>query len=241
MRLPFIHGTIRRRLLVNFRVDPAVMSGLLPGRFSPKLQKGHAIAGICLIRLEHVRPRHIPRALGINSENAAHRVAVRWADEAGSPQEGVFITRRDTGSMLNHLAGGRIFPGEHHHAAFEVRDDASQVDFRMRSDDGEVRIEVRGHAAETLPKSSCFDSLAEISAFFEVGSVGYSVTASGKRLDGLRLATSRWQVEPLEIDHQFSSYFADPLRFPPGSVEFDCALVMRDIEHEWHKEKDLYL
>src|SRR5690242_18691517 len=89
MRLPVIEGTIRRRLLVNFRVDPAVMQAQLPPRFSPKLHDGHAIAGICLIRLEAIRPRHFPALVGVSSENAAHRVAVLWTDEKGEQKEGV--------------------------------------------------------------------------------------------------------------------------------------------------------
>jgi len=35
-----------------------------------------------------------------------------------------------------------------------------------------------------------------------------------------------------------SSFFE---RFPASSVAFDCALVMRDIPHEWHTEPDLIL
>jgi len=52
MRLPVIHGVIRRRLLVNFRVDAEVMRCFLPAPFRPKVHNGFAIAGICLIRLE---------------------------------------------------------------------------------------------------------------------------------------------------------------------------------------------
>ena len=37
MRLPTIEGTIRRRILVNYRVDPAVIQRHLPSRFRPKL------------------------------------------------------------------------------------------------------------------------------------------------------------------------------------------------------------
>ena len=82
MKLPVIQGVIRRRILANFRVDPEVMQQQLPARFRPKLQRGYAVAGICLIRLEHIRPRFVPESIGLNSENAAHRVAVLW-DEDG--------------------------------------------------------------------------------------------------------------------------------------------------------------
>src|SRR5262245_38487671 len=124
MRLPGIHGLIKRRLLINYRVDPSVMRRQLPAPFRPKLHENSAIAGICLIRLEHIRPRPFPRALGLSSENAAHRIAVVWEDNTGS-HEGVYIPPRDTGSPLNHLSGGRLFPAEHPRAKSRLRVDAN--------------------------------------------------------------------------------------------------------------------
>ena len=126
MRFPKVHGVIRRRLLVNFRVDPAVLQRQMPSPFRPKLHDGQAIAGVCLIRLEEIRPKRVPRALGLASENAAHRMAVVW-DENGSLREGVFIPRRDTGSLISHLAGGRVFPGEHHRATFDVEEAGDRI------------------------------------------------------------------------------------------------------------------
>jgi hypothetical protein len=240
MRLPVIKGVIRRRILVNFRVDPAVMQLQLPPRFRPKLHEGHAVAGICLIRLESVRPRFVPQLLGLSSENAAHRVAVRWQADGGE-KEGVFIPRRDTGSAMNQLAGGRLFPGEHHRARFTVREDSESIDLRMQSDDREVSVAVRGKVGGQFPDSSCFSSLAAASAFFEPGSVGYSVTSDSGRLDGIELRTEGWSVEPLQVAEVYSSYFSDEARFPNGSAVFDCALVMRDLRHEWHSAEDLYV
>src|SRR3984893_17160095 len=121
MKIPMIRGTIERRILVNFRVDPDVLTHLLPSPFRPKLVKGAGMAGVCLIRLKAIRPRFLPSFLGISSENAAHRIAVEW-DEDGKTKEGVFIPRRDTSSRLNTLLGGRIFPGVYHHAAFHVHE-----------------------------------------------------------------------------------------------------------------------
>src|SRR6185369_9658971 len=142
MRLPVIQGIIKRRILANYRVDPAVVAPLLPAPFRPKLHRGFAIAGICLIRLEKIRPRGLPGFLGVSSENAAHRVAVEW-DEPTGMREGVYIPRRDTNSLLNHLAGGRLFPGAHAYADFNVRDKGGSIGFRMRSSDGRVLIELR--------------------------------------------------------------------------------------------------
>ena len=240
MRLPTIQGIIRRRILANFHIDPEVMQRHLPSRFKPKLQRGHAVAGICLIRLEHIRPKLMPEVIGLNSENAAHRVAVLW-DEDGKTREGVFISRRDTDSKLNQLLGGRVFPGEHNEASFKVTESDSEIKFSMKSADAAVAVELEGSIVEEMPSSSIFSSLAEASSFFEGGALGYSVTSDPERLDGLTLATKEWRVEPLQVSRVYASYFADEEKFPKGSIEFDHALIMRNVAHEWHSADDLYV
>lgn len=240
MKLPTIQGTIRRRILANFRVDPQAMQRQLPPRFRPKLYEGFAVAGICMIRLDHIRPKLMPEIVGISSENAAHRVAVLW-DEDGNTREGVFISRRDTNSQLNLLLGGRIFPGEHHQASFNVQESDASVNIAMKSVDEAISVEIEGSIAEELPATSIFSSLAEASSFFEGGAIGYSVTSDRDRLDGLRLQTQEWRVEPLYVRRVYSSYFSDEGNFPKGSIEFDNALIMRNVAHEWHSVDDLYL
>ncbi len=234
MRLPVIQGTIKRRLLVNYRADPEVVQRFLPPGFRPKRHAGNAIVGVCLIRLEHLRPAGFPSLIGIASENAAHRVAVEWEDDDGLTREGVFIPRRDTGSLLNRIAGGRVFPGEHHAARFEVSDRDGRIDFRMVSDDRKVEVRVVGHDAHSLPANSVFASVTDASSFFEGGSLGYSLTKTVGRLDGLRLRTLEWRVGALAVTECHSSFFTDRSVFPEGSAIFDHALIMRDLPHEWH-------
>jgi len=36
-----------------------------------------------------------------------------------------------------------------------------------------------------------------------------------------------------------SNYFDDLNIFPAGSINFDCALLMRNIEHEWHGKPEM--
>src|SRR5215467_2025810 len=152
-RLPTIRGVIRRRVLVNWRVDPVVVQSLLPAPLRPKLQAGYAVAGICLIRLENIRPKYVPGSFGINSENAAHRIAVTWEDERGV-HDAVYIPRRDTSSLVNRLAGGRLFPGEHNKARFEVEESDSHIRMRMESLDHAVKVTLSATTAEDLPKGS---------------------------------------------------------------------------------------
>lgn len=233
MNIPTLRGVIDRRLLVNYRVDPDAAARALPRPFRPKLHKGYAIGGICLIRLKEVRPRFAPAWVGIRSENAAHRIAVEW-DEGGVAKEGVFIPRRDTASVMNRLAGGRLFPGEHHAARFDVREEGDAIRIDMKSVDSSAHVRVEGRVASSIASSSVFESLQEISTFFERGSVGYSATSDRGRFEGLELRTRTWSMTPFATTDVASSFFEDPERFGPGTVAFDSAVLMRGIEHEWH-------
>ncbi|NLT70626.1 MAG: hypothetical protein GXX91_08015 [Verrucomicrobiaceae bacterium] len=240
MKVPTISGIIRRRILLNYRVAPEIIQAILPPRFRPKQIAGHAIAGICLIRLERIRPKGVPGVIGISSENSAHRIAVEWEAEPGHWKEGVFISRRDTSSRLNALAGGRVFSGVHHLSQFSVIDRTGEISIRVLADDLEqALVDIQVHETDEFPKASLFKTLEESSKFFEAGCVGYSSRPDSCVLDGLRLEVPDWRVAPLQVDRVRSRYHDDRSIFPTGSIAFDHALLMRDIPHEWHSEPEM--
>lgn len=233
MRIPVLYGIIDRRILINFIADPESVKKIIPAPFRLQIYKGKAIVGICLIRLRNIRPKGLPEFIGVSSENGAHRVAVEW-DENGQNHTGVFISRRDTSLMLNTLVGGRLFPGKHYAAKFNVKETGERyhVDFKS-SDDTTISIDARKSAS--FGSNSIFESLENASAFFESGAIGYS--PNGKKFDGMKLQTHNWKVEPLEVDKVKSSFFDNESLFPKGSVTFDNALLMTKIKHEWHSVK----
>ena len=216
-------------MLVNFTVEPDILKSVLPAPFTPKIFNGKGIAGICLIRLKEVRPKGLPAFVGIGSENGAHRIAVEWV-ENGQLKEGVYIPRRDTSSMFNTVTGGRIFPGRHYHAKFDVRENGSYYHVSFESSDGTI-ISVDAELTDAFDPQSIFKDLSTASAFFKKGSLGYS--PNGSKYDGLLLNTYRWEVKPLKVSNVRSSYFENEQMFPKGSVQFDNALLMTDIQHDW--------
>jgi hypothetical protein len=226
-------SVIERRLLVNYRVDPAVAASLLPTPFRPQLVNGWAVAGICLIRLGRLRPSWVPGWAGMRTENAAHRVAVEW-DAMGGRQSGVYVPRRDSNSVVTVLAGGRLFPGEHHRASFNVHETARNLHVAFASTDGTAHVSVEIRVAQQLQGSALFADLREASDFFRAGSAGFSATRDSGRLDGLELRADRWVVEPAEVISVCSSFFDDARLFPPGSAAIDCALLMREIPVTWN-------
>jgi hypothetical protein len=180
----------------------------------------------------------MPRFVGVTSENAAHRIAVEWESDGGL-REGVFVFRRDTSSWLNSAAGGRVFPGVHHHARFDIDEQDDHYRIVMNSDDRDTHVVVEARASADLPGDSVFDSLQEASEFFEGGSLGYSPAAKSGTFDGLELCSYGWHVEPLAIERVESSFFQNKDLFPQGSAEFDCALLMRGVQHDWRARESI--
>jgi Uncharacterized conserved protein (COG2071) len=232
-QLPVLSGIIERRILVNFHCKAAVLAQLLPPPFRPKTVNGWGMAGICLIRLGEIHPTILPALCGLTSENAAHRIAVEW-DEDGAMREGVFIPRRDTNSLLNRLIGGKIFPGIHHAAKFEVDEAESRFKLEMQSEDGEAFVRVSARVADGLPDGSVFNSLAEASEFFCGGALGWSARSKSDEFDGIELQCREWRMESLAVEKIESSFFGNTALFPSGSAIFDSAFLMRGIAHEWH-------
>ncbi len=232
--LTTITGTIERRILINYRVDPDVASRILPQPFKPALVNDFAIAGICLIDVS-VRPTWLPKRASFRSVNAAHRIAVVLPDG----RDAVYIPRRDTSSRLNAVVGGRLFPGTHHLAMTKVRDGGERMSVDLISRDGSTHIGVAVATTDRLPHRSVFRNVEHVSDFFEQGSLGYSDTPQADYYDGLELRTQNWSVTPLTVESVQSSFFDDQELFPDGSAVLDNALLMRDIDHTWHPRPPL--
>lgn len=235
--LPVLEGIIARRILLNFRVDPVVAQRNVPSPLRVEIREGYAIAGICLVRLEQLRPKNMPAFVGLSSENMAHRIAIEYAAESGY-HPGVYIWRRETDQKLMQALGGRIFPGVHHAATFDVVEDSESISMNVHTNDGLCDVHFSAQQSPWAATHS-FTTLQAASDFFAKGDCGFSCSLQGDALEGMRLKTIDWSVEHLTPEFIQSSFFFDANRFPEGSVEFDCGLIMRGLRHEWHELKEI--
>lgn len=238
MRTPAIRATIERRILVNYRVDPEALARILPKPFRPALVGDFGIAGICLIRLGGIRPAGLPAAMGVTSENAAHRVAVEW-DTAEGPVTGVYIPRRDTSSRLGALVGGRLFPGWQHRARFRVEEGDGSYRVEVSSHDGDVQIAVGAHLTAAVMAGSVFESVEQASGFFRCAPVGYAATPDAGVFDGVALTAEGWAIQPLHLNEVQSSFFEDPARFPSRTATPDSAFLMAGLDTCWRAQPPL--
>jgi len=219
-----VYGTISRRVLLNYRADPAVVRKLVPPIFELDCYGGYAMVGVCFLSIKKVNI--FPFPFGHNSDNAAHRIAVIY-----NGKHGVYIPRRDTGSTINSFIGGRIFPGEHHHSQFNIEDSVREI--KIRISNKKVGIANVNALEGEFDSNSIFKKLEIASLFYRNGSVGYSRSIDGARLDGLELVPNCWNAVGATRMSCSSYYYNDASLFPPSSIEFDNILVMRNIIHYW--------
>jgi hypothetical protein len=227
-----IDSTIERRLLVNYRIDAEVVAKHLPRPLRPQLVRGYAVGGVCFIRLGGLRPARARRPLGLRTENVAHRFAVEWDDPTGT-KVGVYVPRRDSNSWLTAAGGGRIFPGRHHLAHFEVEEKDLETSIVVSSFDRNLRLAVKAGPANEIG-GVLFESTEEAIEFFRRGCLGLS--PQGGSLGAVRLERERWTATPMRVEQIRSSLFEDLVQFPDGTCELDGALLMRNLPARWTPE-----
>jgi uncharacterized protein YqjF (DUF2071 family) len=227
--------TIQRRLLISYRIDPERAAELVPRPFRPQVINGHAIGGVCLIRMSALRPAQVPLAAGLTTENLAHRFAVEWDDAHGS-HTGVYIPRRDTSSRITATLGSSIFPGVYHLARFSVAESPDLIRISVRSRDRAVSLSVAAQPATALD-STLFASLDEATSFFRHGATGFSPSAAGGCLDGVHLNSTNWEARPMTISALTSSTFDNAATFPPGTCALDSAMLMTNISARWTAQR----
>ncbi len=222
-----LRAQVRRRLLISYRVHPEVAQTLIPSQFRPQIVDGSAVAGVCMIGLQSVRPGWLRPQIGFRTENVAHRIAVEW-DENGKTRSGVYIVERHSSSLVPVLAGGRLFPGVQRRARFDLDETESRFRVNMAAPGTRVAVDVRLGGKWT---STLFPTVEAASAFHEQGAVGWSPRRNGAGVEPRELTSKEWAVEPGQVISLKSSYF-DSL--PDGASTLDSVVVMRDVPFFWN-------
>jgi len=236
--LPILEGVIARRILVNFRADHGQIALLVPRPLEVVVQKGFAVVGICLIRLEQLRLKGTPKVLGLASENMAHRVAIRFKED-GKMKNGVFIWRRDTDQNLTALLGGRLFPGVHSKAKFKVVETLKTLSIEVRTKQGEADVRLKLGDRVPWKPTRLFKTFEDAKSFFQKGDCGFSCALDKGRLEGMRLETVKWEMEPITTVKIHTAFYEELGRRSSLGLQFDCALRMRGIPHRWHELKEI--
>ena len=184
-------------------------------------------------------PRILPGWLGLRSENARASNRRRM----GTGRRGlrkVFSFRAETRTLPSTNFLVVSVPWHFHKGSFDGDEAADQISLTIypsRRPRKEARF--KGRVGRALSETSLFDTVEQAASFFSLGATGYSATHKEVITTGWSCAALDWHVSRWTLRTHIPAAF----RFEAlseGSVELDCALVMRNIEHEWHSRPDLY-
>lgn len=228
MLIQAVSGICERRIILNWRVDPALVAKHLPRPFRPRLVKGHAIVSVEVLQLVGMRPTGMPRIAGFHTQNAVDRIAVEW-NEGGSILHGFFVPSRYSPSAVNTLISlTRLFPAVFKHARF--RFERAGVHYRVSVAAEGNRLSFDANESSIFSEKSAFDSMNMASEFHRDAKISYSPAHEEGTYDGIYLKSFDWHATPLEVINVHYDYIEKTF---PGAV-FDSAFVVRNTKHEWH-------
>ena len=210
MRAPALRGRIDRRISVFYRLDPMAARSLLPAPLRPRLVRGWALGGVCILRLARMRPRMLPIPLGLASELAWHRIAVEWEEE-GRPMHGHYLLRSETDSRLAPFPGARLVPSPDDCTRIEVRSSDAALTARVESGDGTTDLDLAASLG-SWRSDALFKSANAARASIASGHVVWDGDEQGE-LEGVELRSTGGTAQGLEVVRLVRR----PSALPPGS------------------------
>lgn len=116
IRIPTMSANVERRLLINYRLDPAVAETLLPSGLRPQLVGGSAVTGICLLRLGAVRlgardaerSDHPECAGAVSRAGSGGILAFCFSGSSPPPQAPLLASYPQEVLVRAHIVGGNV-------------------------------------------------------------------------------------------------------------------------------------
>jgi hypothetical protein len=237
MKISTLEGQMNWRIMVNYRAELGILRQYLPAPFVPRSFDGYGMVGVSLLNQKNQRIKGLPKTVGLDSLQVLHRIAVSWT-ELDETYHGVYVPHRNTNSLVQVLAGGRMYPGLFHIARFRLEESEKGCKLEMKGRN-QMYLKVQGQQTSKFPRESVMRNVETARNFFGGPSLGFSPRYKQMIFDGLELVVEQSKLQPLRIEHLRSSFFEDTSRFPKGSIYFDHALIEKQVAHQWHYQREL--
>ena len=153
---------------LNYSVDPEALRSLLPRPLEPEIFHGRAWVQVLASRLREMRPQGVPALFGVDFHQVSYRAAVRYTGPHGVRRGGYFV-RSETDHAVMRAVGNALVEFRFHDfeaATIDLRKSSDQITFSVTpkgtSAQGNVRVVLDARAGQSPPKSSVWQSRAEL-------------------------------------------------------------------------------
>lgn len=236
-----LQGRVADAVLLTYRTPADSVDGLLPEGLELVQRGPWAFWHVVCCRVDSLRPRGVPAALGVSFYHVAYRLRVQAMTSSAEVVAGLYFTHSDTDGPLPRLfeaVGNRLTDLRLHDAAItmESGDDAVRVCVDAQAGCG-VRLEVV-HAPAALQPGSCFPTVMDARAFGRYPPAALSVHAvkrdpSRPELHVMRVerVDSAWVETPLVVREAEFRYF-DGLG-QTDHAQLEWAVRLRPMDYRW--------
>ncbi len=228
-----LNGTVTRRFLINYPVDPESLKRCLPPGGEISLSGGYAWVSACFVNIKRMRPSFIPHALGgIEFNYLIHRTRARLPYPDGVKRESVLVLEpninRKFFSQVGHIAPGVNFISRD----ISLTRGADAWNITMRAASGGLLFEAglpRSSFGPRLPDTSKFPSIGEADRFLLGVSYGGEWRPDTGRLRLLAETHDPWKALA-GVCHTKCNKFLEKLTGTKGG-EADHVITMTGIPH----------
>jgi hypothetical protein len=222
-------GTVERCWLFAFRTPVEDAAARLPAPLTPVTRDGFAFWNVVVCRVGSMRPRLVPRFLGMSYWHVAYRLYARFQPATGRPIEGLHFLRSDCDRPLLAAMGNLVTDFRFHTAEVTVEEHDSRLRLRIGSPDAPARAEVDRRRPVDLSPGSPFRTVEEAAAFLKYQPAGLSVEPDG-RVNVVRIGRDEraWRATPVAVTEQHWSFLEGMPALPELATEVD------PIRYHWH-------
>ena len=234
MRLAVV-GRLSECFLLTYAVDADRAAPLLPKGLRLVTRRSSAFLNVVVCRIDRMRPRFVPHALGVTYWQIAYRLQVRATLARGGWLDGLYFLRSDVDLRLFGALGNWLTDFRFHRACVQFLEDGGAWELRVehsRDGLGGARLRLRAKESDELAPESPFTSWQERELALKYTPLGLSVSNSGRsvRLAEVIRDEAAWKEVPVEV---IAAEWAFPRSLGLGDLCLERATQVAPIDYRW--------
>jgi len=231
-RLQGLHmvGTVVRRFLISYPVDPKVLLQHLPPGAECATHAGKAWVSACFVRMDDMRPNLLPRFAGMGFHYLIHRTRARLPFPDGKLREAVLVLQPNINRWLLSTFGSRLTGVQFHThpIQFTEEDESWRIQMHAGSESlYDVTIS-KSSCSDVIPNESQFATTTEADQFLLGVSFGAQWVPGESRLKLLPETHDPWQTQVCTCTTQRNRFLES---LGVDAVEADHVITMSHIPH----------
>ena len=193
-------GRLDPCVLIAYRAPAERLRPLLPPGLELLAHGSWAFLGVVVSRVRRMRPRGLPRILGLSYGHVAYRLYARATLADGRCVDGIHFLRSDVDSRLMSLGGNLLTEFRFHAGTVQLASDAAGVALDVSSRDGGGDAHLRVSSGVADPAESCFASADEAARVLTYRPLGLACDGGVLKVAQVLRDEWRWRETPVHVE-----------------------------------------